>query len=113
MKGKARPGLADPQRRPHVLHEHGVHAGLGHGRDRPVEVLPLVGEHERVERGVAAEAPPVERLHEPRQVGELKIRGPGPGVEAGVEAEVDGVGAVFDRRTDAVPITGGGEEFGC
>jgi len=53
----------------------------------------------------------MEHGHEPGQVVDREVRGPGPGVEAGLEAEIDGVGTVFDGGADAVPVTGGREEF--
>ena len=58
-----------------------------------------------------AEAVAVEGLDEPRQVGNGEIRRPHPGIVATVEAEIDGIGPVFDRRPDAVPIPRRGEEF--
>jgi dimeric dUTPase (all-alpha-NTP-PPase superfamily) len=48
--------------------------------------------------------------HQFRQVGFLEILGPDAGVEA-TYAEEDGVGAVLDRRADAVPLPGRGEDF--
>ena len=61
---------------------------------------------------VALESAGVERVHQLRQVLEREIGGPGPRIEPAVEPKVDGVGAIFDRRAHAVPITGRGEEFG-
>jgi dimeric dUTPase (all-alpha-NTP-PPase superfamily) len=49
--------------------------------------------------------------HQLGQVGLLEILGPDAGVEAAY-AEEDRVGPVLDRRTDAVPFAGGGEDFG-
>ena len=94
------------------LDEHGVDARLSDGHDHLLELRQLVAEDERVERGVALEPPTMEHGHEPGQVVDREVRGPGPGVEAGLEAEIDGVGTVFDRGADAVPVTGGREEFG-
>ena len=37
--------------------------------------------------------------------------GAGAGIEARIEAEIDGVGAVLDRSADAVAVAGGGEQF--
>ena len=53
----------------------------------------------------------MEDLQEAGQIGLGEIVGPHAGIEA-VQAEVDGVGAVFDGRFGAVPITGRGEQFG-
>jgi dimeric dUTPase (all-alpha-NTP-PPase superfamily) len=48
--------------------------------------------------------------HQFRQVGFLEILGPDAGVEA-TYAEEDGVGAVLDRRADAIPLPGRGKDF--
>ena len=42
-----------------------------------------------------------------------EVDGPGPGVEAALQPEVHGIGAIFDGRPRAVPIAGGGHQFGC
>ena len=102
----------DKPGRAHVLHEHGVDARLRHRDDHLLEVCQLVCKNERVERGIALEPAAVQRLHQPRQIPGGEIGGPGAGVEADVEAEIDGVGPVLDGRADAVPIPGGGQKFG-
>jgi len=48
--------------------------------------------------------------HELWQIRLLEILGPDAGVEA-TYAEEDGIGAVLDRRADAVPFPGRGENF--
>jgi len=48
--------------------------------------------------------------HEFRQVGFLEILGPDAGIET-THAEEDSVGAILDRRADAVPFAGRGEDF--
>ena len=53
----------------------------------------------------------VQELHERGQVGLGEVLGPHAGIEA-VEAEVDGVGAVFYGRAGAVPVTGRSQQFG-
>ena len=50
--------------------------------------------------------------HQPRQIGQIKILGSRPSIESGIQAEIDRIRAVFNRRADAVPIARGGEEFG-
>jgi dimeric dUTPase (all-alpha-NTP-PPase superfamily) len=49
--------------------------------------------------------------HELRQVGLFEVLGPDAGVEA-TDAEEYRVSAVLDRRADAVPFAGRGEDFG-
>ena len=95
-----------------ILDEHRIDAGR---RDLPHELLDLrqlAGEHERVERDIAFQAAAVQLGHQRRQIGHVKILGAGAGVEARIEAEIDGVRAVFDRGANAVPVAGRGEEFG-
>jgi hypothetical protein len=48
--------------------------------------------------------------HEFWQIGLLEILGPDAGIKA-TYAEEDSIGAVLDRRTDAVPFPGRGENF--
>ena len=81
--------------------------------DELLDFWQLAGEDERVERDVALEAAAVQLGHELGQLGDVEVLRAGAGVEAGVEAEIDRVGAVFDRGADAVAIAGGGEEFGA
>ena len=111
MHRQVRADRSDEPGGPHVLNKHGVDARLGDGDDHLLEPGPFVAEDQCIERGVAFESAAVERGEKPRQVGEREVRGAGPCVEAGVEAEVDGVGTVFDSGADAVPVTGGREQF--
>ncbi len=112
VEGEARADLPDERGRADVLHEHGIDAGGRHRFDHLCEFSQFVGEHERVERGVALEAAQVEHLHQRRQVVERKIRRAGPGVEPALQAEIHGIGPVFDRGPGTVPVARRGEEFG-
>ena len=67
-------------------------------------------ENERVEGNVATDAAAMKKLHQLRQVGDCEIVGPHSGVET-FEAEIDGVGAVFDGRFGAFPIAGRREQL--
>ncbi len=112
VQGERRADLPHERRRPDILQEHGIDAGLGDGRHRVGEGVELVGEDERVERGIALEAPEVERPHQLRERLDGKVRRAGPRVEADVEPEVDRVGAVLDGGPDAVEVARWGEQFG-
>ncbi len=69
------------------------------------------GEDEGVEGDVAFHAVRVEEGHQGGEVVGGKVVGPQAGVELG-HAEVDGVGPVGDGGASAVPVAGGGEQFG-
>ncbi len=87
-----------------VLDQDGVDPGRRDLADGLFELGQFAGKHQRVERHVSPHSAAVDERH---HVGELvgaQIGGPGAGVEARVEAEIHGVGAVFDRRADAVEI---------
>ena len=103
--------LADEPGRADILHEHGIDARRRHRLDHPGKLRQLAAEDQHVERGIPLEPAQVEHLHQPGQVFEREVCRAGPGVEADVEPEVDGVSPVLDRRADAVPIPGRGEQF--
>src|SRR6185503_2786763 len=73
----------------------------------------LADENERVERDVALDAAAMQLVHERGQLGHAEVLRACAGVEARVEAKVNRVCAVFDRRPDAVVVAGGGEQFGA
>ena len=95
-----------------ILHEHGIDARLGDGDDHLFELGEFIAEDKGVEGGIALQPAAVERAHQTWEIVDREVRGAGPGIETGVETEVDGVGAIFDRGTHAIPVTGGREEFG-
>ncbi len=96
---------------PHVLHDHRVGAG-GDDRAQMRFGLGQFGlEHQGVERDISLDPAPMEKRHQPRQIGDGEIVGPHPGIEF-VEAEINGIRAVFDGGFGARPIPGGREQFG-
>ena len=102
---------ADQPADPHVLHNGGVHAGRDDGLQVILCLGDFIGEDEGVEGHVAAHAAAVEELHERRQVGRGEILRAHPRVEP-LEAEVDRVGAVFDRGPRTFPIAGRRQHLG-
>ena len=97
---------------PEVLDEHGVDArrhGQPHG---PLGLLQFVAEDERIERQYPLTPRVRRKVISSGNSSAAEIDGPGPGVETALQAEVDGVGAVFDGRLRAVPIAGGGHQLG-
>jgi len=96
-----------------VLDENGIDAGDGDLADEIFNLWQLAGEDKRVERDVALESASVKVGHQPGEIGDIEILGAGAGVEAGIEAEINGISAVFDRCAHAVSVTGGSEKFGA
>jgi hypothetical protein len=99
---------ADESADPDVLDDGGIDTGGDDGAQVRFGVGQLGGEYERVERDVAADAAMVEKLHERGQIGLREIFRAHAGVET-LEAEVDGIGAVFDGGAGAFPVAGGRE----
>ncbi len=94
-----------------VLDDGGVDAGRDDRAERARGLGEFVGEDQRIERHVALHAAAMQVGHELRQVGLFEVLSPDAGVEA-ADAEEHRVGAVLDRRADAVPFAGRGEDFG-
>ena len=94
-----------------VLHEHGIDARRDGQPRGPLGLLQFVAEDQRVERQIALDAAGAEERHQFGQFGRGEVRRPRPGVETALQAEVDGVGPVFDRRPRAVPIAGRGHQL--
>ena len=67
----------------------------------------LIAEDKRVERKIALDAAGAEKGHQLGQVGGGEVGRSRPGVEATLQAEVDGIGAVLNGRPGTVPIAGG------
>ena len=106
--------LVDSSKDAQVLDDHGVHADVGHGREQLHQGLQLVLQDQRVDGGehLAAGLERVGvggdrvRLLE-REVGRL-----GAGGEA-LEAEVDGVRPVVERRAGGIGAAGGRHQLGA
>ena len=70
----------------------------------------FIGEDQRIEGDITLDAAAVEELHQLGQIGFGEILGAHPGVET-LQAEIDGIGAIFDRGLDALPIARRGQQF--
>ena len=98
----------DQPQQAEVLHQHGIDArrhGQPHGL---LGLLQFVAEDQRVERQISFDAAGAEEGHQFGQFGGGEVDGPGPGVEAALQAEIHGIGPVFHGGLGAVPIAGGG-----
>ena len=93
-----------------VLDDGSVDAGGDDRAERAGGFGELVREDKRIEGHVPFDPAAMQISHEFRQVGLLEILGPDAGIET-THAEEDGVGAVLDRRADAIPLPGRGEDF--
>jgi len=94
-----------------VLDDGGVDARRDDRAERARGFGQFVREDQRIEGHVTLHAAAMQVGHELRQVGLFEVLGPDAGVEA-TDAEEHRVGAVLDRRADAVPFAGRGEDFG-
>ena len=94
-----------------VLDDDGVDAGVFEVAELGFGVGEFGGEDEGVEGDVAFDAVGVEEGHQAGEIFFGEVVGAQAGVEAG-HAEVDSVGTVGDSGAGAVPVAGGGEEFG-
>ena len=111
VDGEVRREPADEPGDAHVLHDGGVHPGGDDAAEISFGVGQLVGEDKGVESDVAFHAAPVEKLHEPGQVGFREVVRAHPSVEA-VETEVDRVRTVLDCGLGTFPIASGSEKLG-
>ena len=111
MDREVRRDAADEAADAGVLDDGGVDAGRDDRAERARGLGEFVGKDQRIERHVALHAAAVQVGHELRQVRLFEVLGPDAGVEA-ADAEEHRVGAVLDRRADAVPFAGRGEDFG-
>ena len=93
-----------------ILHDGRVDAGGDDGTQVLLRLLHLVLEDKRVEGDVAADAAPVQELHQFRQVGDGEIVGAHARVEA-FQPEVDRIRPVFHRGPGTFPVSGGREQF--
>ena len=107
---KIRREPADEPANARVLHNHGVHTGGNHRAQIFFRVSQFIFEHQRVQRHAAAHAAPAQKFHQLRQIGLREIVRPHPGIEF-FEAEINRVGAIFNRGAGAVPIAGGRKQF--
>ena len=94
-----------------VLDDGGINAGRDDRAEGTRGFGQFVREDQRIEGHVALDPAAVQVSHELRQVGLFEVLGPDAGVEA-TDAEEHRIGAVLDRRADAVPFAGRGEDFG-
>ncbi len=110
MDRKIRRELPDEAADAHVLHDGRVHAGGDDGAQIIFRIGQFVLKNQRIERDVTFDAAPVQKSHELRQVGLGEIVRPHPRVEF-IQAEVDGIRAIFNGGLGAFPIAGGREQF--
>lgn len=108
IRGKSADEAADAD----ILDDRGVDAGVDDAAQDGFGGGELPGEDEGIESDVASDAAAMEEIHEGREVGEGEVAGADASVVL-VEAEVDGVGAIFDGSASALPVAGWGQQFGA
>ena len=96
-----------------VLHKDGVDSCFCQSANQWFDDFQLGRKRQSVQRYVALNASLVHKVHQLGQVVRIEIGGSRPSVESTVQAEVNRVGTVFNRRANAVPVAGGGEQFGA
>ena len=97
---------------PDVLHDEGVHPAPGGVSYAAFDLGQLLVEHQGVEGEIAAAAVGVDAVHGLGQPIRGEAGGAGTGVEAAVQAEVDGVGAGVQGGLELRRAAGGGEDLG-
>ena len=111
MDREVRRDAADHLTDSDILHDRGVHP---RGDDRPQRVLrerKFVLEYKRIEGDIPPHAAPVEPGHQIGKVGTREVVGAHARVER-VDAEIDGVGAVFHGGLRALPVARRSEDLG-
>ena len=99
-------------RQSQILNDESVHTGLGNGTQLRFGGLQLAGEDERVHGHESLHSVEVEKLHELGQVLVGEIVGTQPRIELR-QPEVNRIRTRHHCRAGAIPIAGGGEEFGA
>ncbi len=110
MNRKIRREMADQPADADVLHDGRVHAGGDDGTQIIFCIGQFILKHQRVERDIAFHAAPVQKFHQLWQIAFGKIMRPHPRVEF-VQAEVNGIRAIFHSGFGTFPVTGGREQF--
>ena len=111
VEGQMGCGRARQARHPDVLHDEGVHPAA---RGMPYLSLDLgqfFVEDQGVEGEIAAAAVGMEAVHGFGQLPGGEAGGAGTGVEAAVQAEIDGVGTGVQRGLELPRPAGGGEDL--
>ena len=111
MNGEIRREPAEEPADAHVLHDGRIDSRRDDGAQVLLRLRHLVLEDERVECDVAPHAAPVQELHQLRQIGLDEIVCAHPRIEL-LQAEVNRVRSVLHRRSRALPIPRGREQFG-
>ena len=95
----------------HVLHDERIHTRAAAVAQHLLSGVEFAGEDERVERHVSLHAMPVAEGHDLRQFLVAEIVRAQPGIEPR-QSEINRVGTIRHRGTQAIPAAGGREEFG-
>ena len=90
--------LANQTQQSQILHQHGIHIGLGKPNDCPLDLRQLLGKNQRVQRDVTPHTPLVQIVHHLGQLIQVQIRGPHTRVEPRLQAKIDRIRTVLDRR---------------
>ena len=101
----------EPQRA-QILHEDGVGSRAGNGRERLLGERKLAVEDQGVEGDESLDSLAMEEIEDARQILDGEVVRARPRVEAAAQAEIDGIGAGRHRRTQALLISRGSEQFG-
>jgi hypothetical protein len=97
-------------RQPDVLDDQCVNASPVQEPELGFGGIEFAGEDQRVESRLSPETVIVAECNQPRQILLREIIRAQTGVETG-EPEIDGIRPVGRRRPDAIPVSGGGEQF--
>ena len=110
VEGNLRRHLTQQGDQTEILHNKGVHAGTDGCSDGLGSLLQLPVGHQGVQRQMNLNAPDMAITHGVRQLVQGKVLGVLSGVER-AGAQIDGIGAALNRRTEGIHGTGGRKQF--
>ena len=101
----------DQSNQPQILHQNGIQPRLGDRPHRLLDHRQFVGKSQDVQRHIAPQTAAVQQPNHFRQLFEREVRRAVAGIQADLEAEINRVGPVLDRRAHGVHVPGRGEQF--
>ena len=102
--------LASQPGQANVLNNQGIDMGRSGSPDQPCRLNQLITEYEHIYGEKSLHPPPMQPVHQLRQLLLLKISRPHTGVKY-LHTEINGIGAICYRGAQGLPITRRGQQF--